>query len=149
MTVNVKRVHRILFQILSRLKWSYSTIETKMVDKSQLMCSFNGLFFCLFVLFLGCQLQGSQLGWEQPRRLDLLLPLDLHSHVLYILVRPTAELARARVSRWYSIFILQSHSLKQKQLWTSNHTGPIKLFNNRLLLPIGMAWDLQRNKPCP
>ena len=76
---------------------------------------------------------------SKPRQLDLPLPLDLHSHVLYILVRPTAELARARVSRWYSIFILQSHSLKQKQLWTSNHTGPIKLFNNRLLLPIWIA----------
>ena len=94
------------------------------------------LFVCCLFRSLAVNSKVVNLVENKPRRLDLLLPLDLHSNVNYILVSPTAELARARVSRWYSIFILQSHSLKQKQLWTSNNTGPIKLFHNKLLIPI-------------
>jgi len=140
MTVKGQKNFTVFILLYQNKKTNYDT-TTKLLN--MLVC------VCLFVSFLVCQLQGSQLGWEQPRKLDLLLPLDLHSHVLYILVRPTAELARTRVSRWYSIFILQSHSLKQKQLWTSNHTGPLQLFNDRLLLPIGMAWDLQKTNHAP
>ena len=69
---------------------------------------------CLLLRSLAVNSKVVSLVQNKPRRLDLLLPLDLHSHVNYILVRPTAELARARVSRWYSVFILQSHSLKTK-----------------------------------
>ena len=75
------------------------------------------IIVCLFVFCLFRSLAVNSkvvnLVEKKPRRLDLLLPLDLHYNVNYSLVRSAAELARTRVSRWYFIFILQSHSFKQ------------------------------------